>query len=139
MRKTRRGAAAAVLAMGAGVSVAPAAQAAAGDCPAGFMCIYVDINYQGTWRGFSNNRLSWEEFWLNNRTSSVSANGKSCSRSYYWDNGDWTGDFFYLNSQTLVGYNYRDPDLRNGAGVGTWSAGNNANDKISSANFSSCR
>lgn len=127
----------AVAAMGA-LAIAPAAQAGDGLCASGHMCIYVDLSYDGTMRGFSNNRLSWEGYALNNTATSTSANGGTCSRSYYWDAGNWSGDYFYLNSRTLVGSNYRDPDLRNGAGVGTWSAGHNADDKISSANFSSC-
>ncbi|WP_255432498.1 peptidase inhibitor family I36 protein [Cellulomonas sp. SLBN-39] len=114
--------------------VAPAAQAV---CDAGHMCIYVNNDYSGTMRGFSNSKLSWGGFGLDDKASSASANGTSCSKSYYYDNRDWTGDYFYLNSYTITGANYQDPNLSNGAGYGTW-ATNNANDKISSANFASC-
>ncbi|GIG19695.1 hypothetical protein Cch01nite_04190 [Cellulomonas chitinilytica] len=124
------------------LAVAPVAQAYDGLCDSGYMCLYTDAGYGGTLRGFSNSKLSFAGgAWLNDKTSSASANGGSCHRSYYINRDDWVlnDGYFYLNSRQLDNMNYRDPDLTNGAGVGSWAAPANANDQVSSAQFSDCR
>lgn len=71
---------------------------------------------------------------LNNKTNAVSANGKTCSITRYYDRSDRTGAYFIMNSETAAGYNYRDPNLGNGAGFGSWSNENWTN-RISSVEF----
>lgn len=58
---------------------------------------------------------------INNQGKSAAANGATCKKTrfydYTWGN---SGSFFILHSESIVGTNYRDPDLSNGAGVGDY-------------------
>lgn len=110
---------------------------AAEDCKVGYWCGWVDINYSGQVRGSSYNKYAAEGAWINNKMSSASANGKSCWYTYFYDAGDWTGAHYTLYSKTGMGYNFKDPDLRNGAGFD--GSNTNWNDRVSSVQFGYCQ
>lgn len=123
-------------------AAAPVASAAAGDglCNLGYNCIYQDLSYQGGVLGSkkASKSLRGNVTW-NDKATSVSANGASCRYSNFYENaqgraGAPSGDAFQIYSRSLMGYNYRDPDLRNGAGnrTGNW------DDRISGFTFSGC-
>lgn len=123
-------------------AVAPGASAAAGDglCDSGYNCIYKDLSYQGGVLGSKKiSKSLWGNFAWNDKATSVSANGASCRLSNFYENarasdGAPSGDSFQIYSRSLMGSNFRDPDLRNGAGNRT----DNWNDRISGFTFSGC-
>lgn len=68
---------------------------------------------------------------MNNKASSAAANGNLCYRTRFYDYaGGASGSYFELYSQTMVNSNYRDPNLRNGAGIGMH-RDQNWNDRVS--------
>lgn len=120
---------------------APTAFAGDGLCDRGYTCIYQDLNYDGGVLGSARSSKSlWGNLAWNDKATSVSANGGQCMFSNFYEhasqsNGTPYGDSFQMYSRVLVGYNYRDPDLRNGAGNRT---GQDWNDRISGFTFSGC-
>jgi hypothetical protein len=122
----------------AGIGAALPAQAAtAGDCIKGHTCLWMEDSYEGTYIGKSASAASLVGTALNDTASSAEANGGSCSTTYYYDTATESGQYFYLNSKTIVSANYEDPNLTNGAGKGT-NASENWDNRISSYKFSNC-
>ncbi len=108
--------------------ILPALPASAGteNCSRGYACGWDSLTYEGTSFGSTYTEGWWSPFL--NRASSVAANGTTCkSTRFYksWNHmtGHVYGDYFTLHSKTLVGSNFRDPDLRNGAGDRTGETG----------------
>jgi hypothetical protein len=137
--------ASAVMFAGVGVTTAAAA-----DCARGTQCLWVSRDYSSTKYGRSANSGAYVGSGINNASSSGWANGGSCSATRFYDDvnaGERTDNIgqyrFVLNSQYLVGANYRDPYFTNGAGLnsngstGGW-ADDNWNDKVSSWRFTGC-
>lgn len=120
----------------AGMMGATMQSAAAGDglCDLGFSCIYKDLSYNGGVLGSAQSSKSlWGNLSWNDQATSLSANGQTCKYTNYYEhasdtNGAPYGDAITMYSRTLMGTNYRDPDLRNGAGN---RAGEPWNDRIS--------
>ncbi|WP_448062439.1 peptidase inhibitor family I36 protein [Cellulomonas hominis] len=121
-----------------GLGVAPA-QAGTGLCDSGYACVYQDLSYDGGLYGSAQNTTSfWGNLKWNDKATSASVNGAGCRSTRFHEHADSRpyGAYFTLNSRQLVGSNYRDPDLRNGAGYdGT---GVNWNDRISGFQFVDC-
>lgn len=118
---------------------ASAAYAGDGLCNAGYMCIYKNEVYDVV-KGTAKSSMDlWGDGW-NDIASSVSVNGTSCRYSIFYEHTSGSygyGETFTMYSRTLMGYNYRDPALSNGAGFdgvneGSW------DNRISYAQFSFC-
>lgn len=138
MKKAMRVLAAVVLAAGAGLVPAAGAQAA-GDCWSGYACGYEHLDYTGAVYGTALTTQRWSSGDFANVATGASANGASCKATRFYRSYDYTklqpyGDYFTLQSQQRVGSNWKDPDLRNGAGgsSGDW------NDDIEATRFVLC-
>lgn len=133
------------LGMGAGV-------ASAASCSKGTACLWTNSNFSAGWgvkySVSANSGTVWNTP-IYNSASSGWANGGTCAAIRFYDlntsGADYRYDYkyFVLNSQTLVGGNYRDPYFKNGAGLnGNGStggyAGENWNDRIGSWKFTAC-
>ncbi|WP_231957959.1 peptidase inhibitor family I36 protein [Arcanobacterium haemolyticum] len=124
MMKSRKvlGSLMAVLALGGTSFVAtiPAAEASDSSCPVGASCVWTGKGYTGI-KGRNYDHSSPVHESINNQGKSAAANGATCKKTrfydYTWGN---SGSFFILHSESIVGTNYRDPDLSNGAGVGDY-------------------
>jgi peptidase inhibitor family I36 len=127
----------------AGMMGATAQSASAGDglCDLSFSCIYQDLNYDGGVLGSAMSSKSlWGNLKWNDKATSLSANGQQCKYTNYFEhasntNGAPYGDAIQMFSRSLMGTNYRDPDLQNGAGNRT---GQDWNDRISGFTHSGC-
>lgn len=109
-------------------------------CGSGYACGYEHLSFDGGMFGSAMSEFNWGSVGFGNTATSVSANGGSCKYTRYyvsWDPifGKPSGTYFTLNSRQLVGTNYRDPDLRNGAGD---KPGINFNDDIEATKFTGC-
>jgi len=124
---------AAILCFGGMGIIGPAAQAGTGACTLGYACLWQNNDYNGTDYGklYNGSVVST----MDNKASSAASNGKTCSKTRFYDSSNGTGKYFELSSQYLVGSNYRDPNLSNGAGVGPYS-GENWSDRVSYIAFS---
>lgn len=140
MRRVTRGTAIAAL-VGAALAMG-VTPATAGDglCSTGYVCGYDHPSYDGALFGTQKVTSNWNYQGFGDRASSVSANGATCKYSTF--HKDWnilwnapSGDSFQLYSRTLLKTNYRDPDLRNGAGN---RPGVDFDDKISGTTFTGC-
>lgn len=84
-------------------------------------------SYDG-WRATNEDPSSAVYPAMNNNSESIAANGGTCGLTRFFDEDRGPfGKYIYLFSQTLAGYNYRDPNLYNGAGYGAYSHENWAN------------
>ncbi|AWE43217.1 hypothetical protein DDD63_11210 [Actinobaculum sp. 313] len=114
---------------------APAAQAAPG-CASGWACVWQSYSYTGQWAAAKSDGplsvTSDKNGVAKTKSASAWANGRLCKHSYFQDG---KGKSFRLDSEQLVRTNYRDPNLSNGAGKGTY-AGENWNDRVRSVVFS---
>lgn len=122
------------LLIGGGAGVAQAAT-----CNSGFACFFADLSYGGAMvqREARSGNLVGNA--LNNKATSIATNGKSCYATRFYDAADLKGSYLLLHSEQRKGKNYRDPDLRNGGGIGpekwrTW----NYDDRISGWKFTGC-
>ena len=105
------------------------ASAGTGACQLGYACIWEHNDYEGLSYGKRYNGPVVSS--INNMASSATANGNLCHRTRYYDYaGGPSGSYFELYSQTMVNSNYRDPNLRNGAGIGAY-RDQNWNDRVS--------
>lgn len=96
---------------------------AAGDCKSGYACIWEHDSYSG--RSYGGSVAGPVASTINNMASSASANGARCTTARYYDSGSTnSGSYFDLYSRQLMGYNYRDPNLTNGAGYGPYATQN---------------
>ncbi len=100
--------------------VAPTVPAVAGteDCMKGYACQWTGLNYDGSGYGSAREYGLWSP---RNVARSVAANGGECKETWFYKSWNFStgypyGDYFRLNSKSLTGTNFRDPDLRNGAG-----------------------
>ncbi|WP_346727644.1 peptidase inhibitor family I36 protein [Mobiluncus mulieris] len=105
-------------------------------CPRGYACLWQYKDYRGYPWNTSSHRATVGGN-LNNNSNSAAANGR-CKKTYFYDNDDLTGHYFYLASQHRVGGNYQDPFLRNGAGKGPF-AHENWENRIGSIKFDDCK
>lgn len=138
MRNVMRLALAAVLLASMGLVGVGSAQAAGG-CTKGFACLWAGRSYTGTTWGNSNNSGTFD-MWStgsNDVASSAWANGGTCRYTTWYINGGQTGNWFYLQSQSIFGAGYSDPNLSNGAGYGQYNT-QNFEDKLSSYKYSGC-
>lgn len=108
--------------------VAPA-WAGSGACQRGYACLWEDGDYEGLSYGKQYNGTVVST--MNNKASSATANGNLCLRTRFYDNsGGPSGSYFELYSQTQMATNYRDPNLKNGAGLGPYK-GQNWDNRVS--------
>lgn len=142
MRRFVTGLASVLLALATVGGVAQSASAAT--APSGYACGY-DLNQGwsagGDYYCTQKNMSNWWGTGMNNRSSSAAANGASCKYTRYYKSWDFTtdsvyGSYFTLYSEQLMGSNYRDPDLSNGAGFD--GAGQNFNNTIEGTWFTGC-
>lgn len=133
MRRTTRTLTAAVLGAALIGTAATVAEAHDGLCDLGYSCVYQDLNYGGSLYGSAKNSVTfWGSLTWNDKATSVSANGKQCRQTRYYEHaadskGVLNGAYLTLNSRHWSSSNYRDGDLRDGAG----SVKTNWNDRIS--------
>lgn len=108
---------------------APAAQADSG-CASGWACVWNRYSYTGAWAANDRDgalRITSDKAGVaKTKSASAWANGKNCYQTYFYDSA---GQYFILDSEQVRGYNYRDPNLSNGAGTGRY-AGQNWNDRV---------
>lgn len=126
-----------ICSVGAIVGVAAPSYAGTEDCMKGWACIWEDRSYEGSSYGTSWTVKYFDK--LRNKASSAAANGASCSATTFYT--DWNifsggvkGHSFTLNSKTLIGHGFRDPNLSNGAGRST----RNFEDDLESLQFTGC-
>lgn len=129
---------------------AEVASASVGDgsglCNSGFACGYADLSYTGTVFGSAKTQFDWNTVGFGDTATSVSANGASCKYTRYWVDTSWLnvpqGTYFVMYSRQMTLENYRDPDLRNGAGrVGEGSSVDfttPVNDDVEASSFTGC-
>ncbi|MBI9115721.1 peptidase inhibitor family I36 protein [Sanguibacter suaedae] len=114
------------------------ASAATGDCASGYACVWEHPQFGGRYFGTAKSKAALTS--LINVASSAAANGASCRYTRFYDdrtlNNEPSGSYFTLYSKQLMGSNYRDPDLRNGAGLD--GAGRNFDDTIEGVWFTGC-
>ncbi|WP_338022247.1 peptidase inhibitor family I36 protein [Arcanobacterium pluranimalium] len=113
------------------------ANAGNANCQLGASCLWTYNDYNG---GFAYNEDHSSPVYsgIDNRANSVVANGASCSITLFYDSRFVNeGPYFYLFSRTLMGYNYQDPNLSNGAGYGDY-AGQNWSNRISRITYGGC-
>ncbi|WP_125774610.1 hypothetical protein [Antribacter gilvus] len=135
------------VALMAGIGAAPASAA----CAVGTACLWTNNDYQAGWGikyGMSANMGSLWDSGIYHSASSGHANGGSCAATRFYSGvtsgqAYYDDDFFVLNSQTLVGGNYRDPNFSNGAGLNANGTGGgkaawNWNDAVGSWWFTAC-
>ncbi len=117
-----------LLLAGLSVTGAGVAQASDGLCASGYACGYDGYSYGDPYYGTSYTERNWNLASFGNVAGSVSANGASCKYTRYYKSWNYItnhvyGDYFTMYSRQLMGYNYRDPNLTNGAGydgTGNW-------------------
>lgn len=141
MKKLTRLVVVGVLAIGITAPLAGAAQAGTGLCNSGFACGYDKTNYDGDMYGTAKNSYDWKLVGFANRADSVSVNGASCKYTDFYDTWHWwdtapIGKLFTLYSRQLMGSNYRDPNLANGAGYN--SSGKDIRNRIDATVFWGC-
>ena len=105
-------------------------------CPVGYACTWQNEHYNGR-HWFQSNHEQVTPDGMNNKASSAAANGSTCSITKFFDNTSPSGAYFYLHSAYLVGGNYQDPKLSNGAGKGP-QAKQNWDKRISYIQFGEC-
>lgn len=119
----------AVLALGATgfVATIPVAEAVGSNCPPSASCVWTGSYYTQI-RGENYDNSSPVHPSINNRGNSAAANGASCWATRFYDN-TWasSGSYFTLYSERIVGTNYRDSSLGDGAGTGPYAHENWAN------------
>ncbi len=131
MKRVRALALAAVLVLA--VLVATPAQAALSQCNSGYLCLWHNDNYEGSFdqsEGFIILRLLY-----NNQANYVASYGNTNCAQFY-DQQDLTGVNIYFSRPARGGI-YRDPHLANGGGYGP-NNGENWADRIGSANWRTC-
>ncbi|MFI5937256.1 peptidase inhibitor family I36 protein [Actinoplanes sp. NPDC051494] len=124
------------------VATAPA-EAALSECSPGQVCLWGENDYSGCFRGMTNtgydyNTIVWSTcttYSINNGANSVRNYGNSCAVALF-DGAQHTGPAILFN-RVADNYNYQDPKLSNGGGVGFNGAyaGQNWQDRISSHKF----
>ncbi len=143
MRRARMAMTAMILAAGIvwGGAAAPAS-AGDGSCSSGYTCMWADLSWNGTTVGYSSTWMTFAGTRFANmdaQTTSASANGASCAKSYFYDHGKPSSskNSFFLWSKSFNPGAHKDSDLRDGVGLpggqGDW------NDRIRSSNFLDCR
>ena len=126
-----------LLSVGAVVGVAtPATAVNTGDCPKGYWCAWWDIGYSNLLGQRSETTWNMSPT-ANDQASAIAANGGFCKATRFYEHTNRGGKYIELYSQSLKGTNYKDPDLRNGAGISPY-ATENWNDRISSVMFTQC-
>jgi len=91
--------------------------------------------------GTAQNLSNWKNQSFANRADSVSVNGAQCKYTVFyrtwhiWDSRP-IGKAFTLYSRQLMGMNYRDPNLSNGAGFD--SNGSDVRNDIEATEFTGC-
>lgn len=119
-----------------------AVPASAGDglCAKGYVCGYEHLDFEGGMFGTQKVTANWASQGFHNRATSVSVNGGTCKYTDFYTS--WNiltnspgGGTFRLFSRTLMKTNYRDPDLRNGAGD---KPGVSFDDNIDATRFTGC-
>lgn len=133
-------AAAALLTVLTTLGVSSAAIAGTENCSAGYSCLWSGTSYDGSVYGTARNATEVAD-WLREDGESASANGASCKSTRFYDKWSWVsgapaGSYFTLDSKTLVGSNYRDPNLANG--VGYDGAGINWANKVGAVKHVAC-
>ncbi|WP_250442643.1 peptidase inhibitor family I36 protein [Actinotalea sp. C106] len=131
-RLGKRAAAAAALALGLAVGIGSPASAAVAPCPSGYACGWDSTSYSGTYFASALNKTNWGRQGFGNRAESAAANGASCQFTRFYKSwnivtNDVYGDYFTLYSRQLLGSNYQDPNLSNGAGYDSAGEGSYAN------------
>lgn len=140
MRHTRRTLLAALATALLLISGGATAQAGDGLCNAGYSCVYQHLSYDGELYGSAKNTVTfWGKLSWNDKATSISANGKQCRQTRFYEhaadtNGQPYGAYVTLNSRTWSSTFNRDPDLRNGA----WTVTSDFNDRISGFVHTSC-
>ncbi|WP_164984152.1 peptidase inhibitor family I36 protein [Oerskovia turbata] len=140
-----RSLAAVLLAAVFGLGGVAAAQAAT-PCYSGTACLWQHSGYGGTKYSVSANWGSYYNTVMLNAASSAAANGAGCKKTRFYEDVNAGEDvtrpwYFQLYSQQRLGYNYQDPDLKNGAGIGGWPSGpggNGWNDTVEGWRFVEC-
>lgn len=124
--------------LAAGIATAGVTSAEAASCTQGYACLWKDTSYGGTSWGNSINSGIFNMYTtgINDVASSAWANGKSCKYTTWYVN-DYTGYYFYLNSQTHFSSGYADGNLSNGAGYGPYNT-RNFDNQLSSYKFTAC-
>lgn len=116
-----------------------AISAQAATCQSGYACFFADLSYTGTRWTKAANSGNLRGSAANNQATSIAANGGQCYATRFYDSGDLGGSYLILWSEQIKGSNYRDPDLRNGAGVGPAAYRTmNYDDRISGWKFTGC-
>lgn len=123
-------------ATGTFVIAAPAQAAPKGYCDLGFSCVYRNEAYGGSSYGTAQARYFLKSSGMSNVASSVSANGKNCKQTHYYDATDKPAKMIF-NSRYRVGSAFRDPVLSNGGGLGIYSK-QNWDNRISLIIHTSC-
>lgn len=130
----------AVTALGSALATATTATAGSGGCTLGYACLWEHRDYEG--KSYGKQYDGPVVSTMTNKASSAAANGNQCHMARFYDAATGpTGAYFELYSETRMDRNYRDPNLRNGAGVGPY-AKQNWNDRVSYIYFlggSNCR
>jgi hypothetical protein len=129
-----------IAALAASVVLASPASAGAGLCNSGYVCGYDLTNYDGRLFGTAQSSSNWHLQGAADMATSVSVNGASCRYAVFYT--DWnavsntaSGTTFQLNSRQLVGTDYRDANLANGAGN---RLGVDLSNKVSWTKFTGC-
>lgn len=147
VKRTAAAVTGAVLALGVGVALAPAANAEAGDCWSGYACLWQGPSFSSAKYGVSLSRGTLRGLSHNNNAESVSANGRSCAvTDFYAEETAGQNYGFMLASKQLqwvTGFPWKDASLANGIdeasplAPGSIYSRNWAN-TVSSWSFSSC-
>lgn len=110
-----------------------------GNCWSGYACGYEHPDFTGRAYGTAKSTTRWAEAGFANIATGASANGARCKATRFYKSWNYTtnnvyGDYFTLQSQQLVGSNWKDGDLRNDAGgtSGDW------NDTVEASRFVLC-
>lgn len=122
----------AVAAVGIMIGVAVPAGAADAPCDSGYACGWDGTSYSSTFFGTAHTKTRWSLQGFANKAESAAANGASCTQTRFYKSwniitNDVYGDYFTLYSRTLLGYNYQDPNLSNGAGFDSAGEGSYSN------------
>lgn len=108
------------------------AQAGTENCSTGWSCVWEHKVYEGKVGAVTLNKNVVP--YVSNMGSSAAANGQTCRSTRFYEtwsvwNQNVSGSYFTLDSKVLVGSNYRDPNLSNGAGYD--GVGQNWEDRVS--------
>jgi Peptidase inhibitor family I36 len=131
---------------GLGVGATPARAEDPNSCARGYVCLWGENSYTGCKYVTANDLSSYpSRRWqtsacrassINNGVNSLTNRGSRCAIAFY-DGSSYVGPAIYFHSRWAHGYNYQDPALSNGGGLG-FNGGNarqNWQDRISSHNF----